>query len=45
MYDNIGGKIKTLAKAIFIFEVIVAVIIGIAFICEGRDKFFYSAHL
>lgn len=29
MYDNIGGKIKGLAKAIFIIETIAAVITGI----------------
>ena len=29
MYDNIGGKIKGLAKAIFIVEAIAAIIVGI----------------
>ncbi len=32
MYDNIGGKIKGLAKAMFIVEVIGAVIAGIALV-------------
>ena len=32
MYDNIGGKIKGLAKTIFIIEAIAAVITGIIFI-------------
>ena len=29
MYDNIGGKIKGLAKAVFIVEAIAAIIAGI----------------
>lgn len=37
MYDNIGGKIKGLAKAIFILEAIAAVIGGIAFMVEDED--------
>ena len=30
MYDNIGGKIKSLAKVIFIVEAVLAVVAGIA---------------
>ena len=35
MYDNIGGKIKGLAKATFIVEAIAAVITGIALMAFG----------
>lgn len=31
MFNNIGGKIKTLAKVIFIIEIVLAFIAGIAF--------------
>jgi hypothetical protein len=37
MYDNIGGKIKGLAKAGFIVEAIVAVITGIALMASDDD--------
>ncbi len=37
MYDNIGGKIKGLAKAIFIVEAIAAVITGIALMASDED--------
>jgi hypothetical protein len=37
MYDNIGGKIKGLAKATFIVEAIAAVITGIAFMAMDDD--------
>lgn len=37
MYDNIGGKIKGLAKVAFIIEVIAAVIIGANFIAIDDD--------
>lgn len=37
MYDNIGGKIKGLAKAIFITETISAVISGIALMASDED--------
>ena len=37
MYDNIGGKIKGLAKAMFIVEAIVAVIAGIALFATDDD--------
>ena len=34
MYDNIGGKIKGLAKATFIVEAIAAIIVGIVLLVE-----------
>ena len=37
MYDNIGGKIKGLAKATFIVEAIAAVITGIALMASDED--------
>ena len=37
MFDNIGGKIKGLAKAVFIVEAIAAVIAGIALIASDED--------
>ena len=37
MYDNIGGKIKGLAIAIFIIETIAALITGIALIASDED--------
>ena len=37
MYDNIGGKIKGLAKATFIVEAIAAVIAGIALLASEVD--------
>lgn len=37
MYDNIGGKIKGLAKAVFIVEAIAAVITGIGLIASDED--------
>ncbi len=37
MYDNIGGKIKILAKWMFAVETIAAVIIGIALMAEDVD--------
>ena len=37
MYDNIGGKIKVLAKVSFIVEAIAAVIAGIAFMIEDDE--------
>ncbi len=37
MYDNIGGKIKGLAKAFFIVEAIAAVITGIALMATDED--------
>lgn len=39
MYDNIGGKIKGLAKATFIVEAIAAVITGIALMDSDDDMF------
>lgn len=38
MYDNIGGKVKLLAKIVFIVEAIVAVIAGIALLATD-DSF------
>lgn len=37
MYDNIGGKIKGLAKATFIVETIASVITGIFFMASDED--------
>ena len=37
MYDNIGGKIKGLAKTIFIVESIATVITGIALMATDED--------
>ena len=37
MYDNIGGKIKGLAKATFIVEAIATVITGIALMASDED--------
>lgn len=36
MYDNIGGKIKGLAIAVFIAEAIVTFILGIAFVVSNE---------
>ena len=38
-YDNIGGKIKGLAKAAFIVEAIAAVISGLVMFAEDDDMF------
>ena len=38
-YDNIGGKIKGLAKAAFIVEAIAAVLSGIVMFIEDDDMF------
>ena len=40
MYDNIGEKIKGLAKAAFIVEAIVAAIVGIALLASDEDLIF-----
>lgn len=40
MYDNIGGKIKGLAKAIFIIEAIVTIITGIMLLITGELALF-----
>ena len=37
MYDNIGGKIKGLAKGTFIVEAIAAIIFGIAMLADGDE--------
>ena len=37
MFDNIGGKIKSLAKAIFIIETIICIIAGLVMLTEGSD--------
>ena len=42
MYDNIGGKIKTLAKGIFIVESISFVIGGIAFMAIDSEFIVYG---
>ena len=39
MYDNIGGKIKGLAKIIFIIEAVGAIITGIALLITGVALF------
>ena len=38
-YDNIGGKIKGLAKAAFIVEAIAAVLSGLVMFVEDDDMF------
>ena len=38
-YDNIGGKIKGLAKAAFIVEAIAAVLSGLVMFAEDDDMF------
>ena len=38
-YDNIGGKIKSLAKAAFIVEAIAAVLSGLVMFVEDDDMF------
>ena len=38
-YDNIGGKIKSLAKVAFIVEAIAAVISGLVMFAEDDDMF------
>ena len=46
MYDNIGGKIKGLAKAAFIVEDIAAIIVGIVLWVETEElakEFFNSS--
>ena len=43
MYDNIGGKIKGLAKAFFIVEAIAAVIAGIALMAIDEDLILFGA--
>lgn len=40
MYDNIGGKIKGLAKIIFIVEAIAAAISGLALIVSNEETVF-----
>ena len=40
MYDNIGGKIKDLAKAMFIIEALGAVITGIVLLATDDDLIF-----
>ena len=37
MYENIGGKIKGLAKVIFGIEAVAAVIAGISILASGND--------
>lgn len=41
MYDNIGGKIKGLAKAVFIVEAIAVFIAGIALMAYGEGEGLY----
>lgn len=38
MFDNIGGKIKSLAKTIFIIETIICIIGGLVMLTEGSDE-------
>ncbi len=42
MYDNIGEKIKGLAKAVFIIEAIAAVIAGIALVAIDEDLILFG---
>ena len=43
MFDNIGGKIKGLAKTIFIIETIICVIAGLVMLAEGTDDLIITA--
>lgn len=45
MYDNIGGKIKGLAKGTFIVEAIAAIIIGIAMMADGDEDLMIAGAL
>ena len=38
MFDNIGGKIKGLAKTIFIIETIIFIIAGLVMLSDGGDE-------
>ena len=41
LYENIGGKIKSLAKWIFILEAIGAIVTGLILMCDGgHDEMF-----
>ena len=42
MYDNIGGKIKGLAKAVFIVEATAALITGIALVAIDEDLILFG---
>ena len=42
MYDNIGSKIKGLAKAIFIVEALAAVITGIALMATDEELILFG---
>ena len=42
MYDNIGGKIKGLAKTMFIVEAIGAIITGVVLMATGEDLTLYG---
>ena len=42
MYEDIGKKIKGLAKAAFVIEAIAAVIYGIVLLCEDEDLLFIA---
>ena len=42
MYDNISGKIKGLAKGIFIFLSVVSVIVGLTLMCISEDLILYG---
>ena len=37
MFDNVGGKIKSLAKTIFIIETIIFIIGGLVMLSDGGD--------
>ena len=43
MFDNIGGKIKSVATAIAIFGIIGSIIIGSIIIAEANDSYYPSA--
>ena len=42
MFDNIGGKIKGLAKAIFYVEAVAAFIAGIVIMSEGDEMILFG---
>ena len=42
LYENIGSKIKNLAKWIFIVEAIGAIITGLVLLCKDEDLILYG---
>lgn len=44
MFDNIGGKIKTVAKTIAWLGIIGSIIVGFSMIAEANDSYYYYYH-